>query len=448
MKYPIQTLALTFLAVSANSRAETVAIINARLETVSQAGVIPQGTLLMRDGRIVAIGTAVHVPEGARSIDARGAIVTPGLIAPSTNVMVDEVNLEAATRDDFGGNKISAAFDVQYGINPASIQVRVGRQSGVTEAVITPLAGRLSLDAEDEDLSALQGGGDGAGTDPALFAGQAAIVRLDDNDADPVVKARVAVALDLGEAGASHAGGSRGAAIVLVKSALNDAREFAADRVAYDHGQTRAYGLSRINLEALVPVVEGRTPLLIRVDRASDIRLALRLASEEKLRIILEGAREGWMVAEEIARAHAAVLVDPQDDLPSSFESLASRLDNIARLNKAGVLVAIKAKRDFNSLRPIRLNAGTAVAYGLPYDAALAAITLNPARIWGIDAHVGSLEIGKDADVVIWSADPLETTSYPTAVFIRGVEQSGTSRRLELRDRYMKEDDGYPPAYH
>ena len=448
MKYPIQTLALTFLAVGANSRAETVAIINARLETVSQAGVIPQGTLLMKDGRIAAIGTAVHIPDGAREIDVRGAIVTPGLIAPSTNVMVDEVNLEAATRDDFGGDKISAAFDVQYGINPASVQVRVGRQSGVTEAVITPLAGRLSLDAEDEDLSALQGGGDGAGTDPALFAGQAAIVRLDDNDADPVVKAKVAVALDLGEAGASHAGGSRGAAIALVKSALNDAREFAANRVAYTRGQTRAYGLSRINLEALVPVVEGRTPLLIRVDRASDIRLALRLASEERLRIILEGAREGWMVAEEIARAHAAVLVDPQDDLPSSFESLASRLDNIARLNKAGVLVAIKAKRDFNSLRPIRLNAGTAVAYGLPYDAALAAVTLNPARIWGIDARVGSLEIGKDADVVIWSADPLETTSYPTAVFIRGVEQLGTSRRLELRDRYMKEDDGYPPAYH
>lgn len=448
MKYPTQVLALIFLATGADSRGETVAIINARLETVSQAGVISSGTLLMKDGRIAAVGAAVPVPDGVRVIDAHGAIVTPGLIAPSTNVMVDEVNLEAATRDDFGGNKISAAFDVRYGVNPASVQVRVGRQSGVTEAVITPLAGRLSLEADDEDAGALQGGGDGASADPALFAGQAAIVRLDDNDADPVVKAHAAVALDLGEAGASHAGGSRGAAMVLVKSALDDARNFALNRAAYDRGQTRAYGLSRINLEALIPVVEGKIPLLIRVDRASDIRQVLRLAHEEKLRVILEGAREGWMVADEIASAHVGVLVDPQDDLPSSFEMLASRLDNIARLNKAGVLVAIKAKRDFNSLRPIRLNAGTAVAYGLPYEAALAAVTLNPARIWGIDAHDGSLEVGKDADVVIWSADPLETTSYPTAVFIRGVEQPGTSRRLELRDRYMKPDDGYPPAYH
>jgi imidazolonepropionase-like amidohydrolase len=187
---------------------------------------------------------------------------------------------------------------------------------------------------------------------------------------------------------------------------------------------------------------------LIRVDRASDIRQALRLAREEKLRIILEGAQEGWMVAAELARARVPVLVDPQNDLPADFESIGARLDNITRLQAAGVVVAIKAKRDFNSLRPIRLNAGTAVSYGLPYQAALAAITINPARIWGIADRVGSLEVGKDADLVIWNGDPLETRSWPLAVFIRGVEQADTSRRLQLRDRYMKADDGYPPAYH
>jgi imidazolonepropionase-like amidohydrolase len=140
--------------------------------------------------------------------------------------------------------------------------------------------------------------------------------------------------------------------------------------------------------------------------------------------------------------------VDPQNDLPAAFESLAARLDNAARLHAAGVVLAIKSKRDFNSLRPIRLNAGTAVSYGLPYEAALAAITINPARIWGIADRVGSLEAGKDADVVIWNGDPLETRSWPLAVFIRGVEQANTSRRLELRDRYMKPADGYPPGYH
>jgi imidazolonepropionase-like amidohydrolase len=430
--------------------AATIAIIHARLETMTEAGPIASGTLIMQDGNIIAVGESARVPEGAQTIDVQGAVVTPGLIAPSTNVMVDEVNLLSETRDDWSGNQLSAGFDVQYGINPASTLVRVGRQSGVTSAVITPLAGRMSLGADDDhEVASLEGGGDGSGnTDPPLFAGQAAIVRLSDNDPDPLVKARVAVALDLGEAGASQAGGSRGAAIVFVKSALADARRFAASRAAYDRGEVRSYGLSKLDLEALVPVVKGATPLLIRVHRASDIRESLRLAREEKVRVILEGAEEGWMVADDIAQAKVPVLIDPQDDLPEAFESLAARLDNAARLNRAGVTLAIKAKRDFNSLRPIRLNAGTAVAYGLPYEAALAAITINPARLWGIADRVGALKPGLQADLVIWSGDPLETTSYPKAVFIRGVQQADTSRRLELRDRYMKAADGYPPAYH
>jgi len=441
---------LGLVAATAATHAETVAIVHARLETMTEAGPIASGTLVMKDGNIVAVGESVRIPEGARVIDAQHDVVTPGLIAPSTNVMVDEVNLLPETRDDWSGNRISAGFDVEYGINPASTLVRIGRQSGVTTAVITPLAGRMTVGADDDqEVAAIEGGGEGGGnTDPPLFAGQAAIVRLSDNDAEPVEKARVAVALDLGEAGASHAGGSRGAAIVFVKSALADARRFAANRTAYDRGETRPYGLSRVDLEALVPVVQSKTPLLVRVHRASDIRETLRLAREEKVGVILEGAEEGWMVAADIARAKVPVLIDPQDDLPDAFESLAARLDNAARLNQAGVTIGIKAKRDFNSLRPIRLNAGTAVAYGLPYEAALAAITSNPARLWGIADRVGALKPGMRGDVVIWSGDPLETTSYPKAVFIRGVQQPDRSRRLELRDRYMKAADGYPPAYH
>ncbi len=110
--------------------------------------------------------------------------------------------------------------------------------------------------------------------------------------------------------------------------------------------------------------------------------------------------------------------------------------------------VAIEGSRDFNNLRQERFNAGTAVANGMPYAAALAAITANPARIWGLDAHVGSLAPGMDADVVVWNGDPLETTSYPIAVFIAGQSQPMTSRALELRDRYLNPDKSYPPAYH
>ncbi len=125
-----------------------------------------------------------------------------------------------------------------------------------------------------------------------------------------------------------------------------------------------------------------------------------------------------------------------------------ARLDNAARLQAAGVTIAIEGSRDFDNLRQARFNAGTAVANGLPYGAALAAVTINPARIWGLSDRIGSIEVGKDADVVIWSREPFETSTWPTAVVIAGVEQPKSTRGLELRDRYAKPSDGMPSAYH
>jgi imidazolonepropionase-like amidohydrolase len=443
-----RTLIVWMAAASVSmAHAETVQIVNAKIETAASAGTIQSGSLVIENGRIVAVGASLPQRSGARIIDAKGQVLTPGFIAPATSLMVEEVGLVAPTRDDTSGSHLSAGFDVQYAVNPSSVNVPVARMTGVTRAAITPLVGRLSMGVDEHDHSSLQGGGAGSTGDPALFAGQAAVVKLDQGNADPVIKAKAAVVLDLGEAGAEHAGGSRGAALILVRSALDDARNFARNRAAFDRGETRPFGLSRVDLEALVPVVERKTPLLVRVNRAADIRQTLRLAREQNIRVILENAREGWLVADEIARANVPVLLDPLADLPSEFEAIASRLDNAARLHKAGVLIAIKGDRDFNSVRPVRLNAGTAAAYGLPYEAALAAITINPARIWGVADRAGSLEAGKDADVVLWSGDPLETTSYPTALFISGVEQTLSSRRQELRDRYLRPEETYPRAY-
>lgn len=426
--------------------AGTLAIVNARLETISH-GAIESGTLLMASGRIVALGAAVDVPRDARIIDARGGTVTPGLIACSTNLAVAEINQLAETRDDAGGTRISAGFDVQYGVNAWSAQLPVARESGVTHAVISPLVGVAEPYDDEEEHAALQGGGENAGVSTALFGGQAAMLRLDGNRL-PVMRSKIAMALDLGQAGAQHGGGSRAASIILVKAAFADARHYSRNRAAYERGATRTYGLPTFDLEALIPVVEGRTPLLIRVSRAADIRQALALGRDEKVRVILEDAQEAWLVADEIAAAKVPVLIDPQDDLPRSFEVLAARLDNAARLQRAGVMLAIKGSRNFNSLRPVRLNAGLAVAYGLSRDEALRAITLNPARIWGIADRAGSLEVGKDADVVVWSGDPLEAQSYTTTVIVGGVEQLAPSRRLQLQQRYSAPDDGYPPAYH
>ena len=445
MKSALLTFAV--LALAAPASAETVAIVNARLETASSAGTIPSGTIVLKDGKIVAVGAGVAAPAGARVIDAHGGVVTPGLIAPSSNLSVSEVELVSSTRDD-GSGSLSAGFDISYGVNPNSVMIPLGRQTGLTRVVDTPLlsggGGGHKDDSGAEDFSGGGGGGEG---DPAMFAGQAAIVTLAAGDQDPVVRARVAVTLDLGESGARNAGGSRGAALVLVKAAFEDARAFARNRGAYDRGESREFGLSRVDLEALIPVVEGKTPLLVRVHRASDILQVLRLARDEKIKVILEGAEEGWLVAPQIAAAGVGVIIDSQADLPDSFESLGARLDNAARLQAAGVTVAIMGSRDVNNMRQQRFNAGLAVANGLPREAAMATVTSNVAKIWGM-AGVGSLAVGQEADVVLWTGDPLETSTWPVTMFIGGVEQPQSTRAFELRDRYLKPSvSGYPPAY-
>ena len=179
-------------------------------------------------------------------------------------------------------------------------------------------------------------------------------------------------------------------------------------------------------------------PVIVKVDRASDIREVIAFAREQKIRIILDGAAEGWRVAGEIARAGVPVIVDAFANLPHSFSELGATLENAARLHAAGVKVTIKAGSGAaHRARELRYAAGTAVAHGLPWREALAAITANPAALFGVSDRIGSLAPGKEADLVIWSGDPLEPLSQPSAIFIRGVEQPLTSRPLQLRDRYL-----------
>ena len=440
-------LASAAVLIAGPAAAQTFAITNARIETVGPAGTIPNGTIVIKDGKIAAVGAGVQTPAGATVIDAKGGVVTPGFIAVSSNLTVSEVSAVQSTRDDRSG-KLSAGFDIQYGVNPNSTMIPWARQAGLTRAVATPvLTGGGGGHHHDDSGAEETAGGGGAGDgDPHLFAGQAAVVSLASGQTDLLVRAKAAVVLDMGEAGA-EAAGSRGAAMVLVRSALEDARVYARNKAAYDRGETREFGLSRIDLEALVPVVQGRTPLLVRVSRASDILQVLKMAREEGVSVILEGAEEAWLVAPQIAAAKVAVIVDAQRNLPSSFETLAARLDNAARLQAGGVTVAIIGSRDQNNLRQARLNAGMAVSYGLTYQQGLASLTINPAKIWKMDGQVGSLEVGKVADVVVWTGDPLETSTWPTDVFISGQRQPADVRAFELRDRYAAQPGAYPPAY-
>ncbi|HUO86381.1 MAG TPA: amidohydrolase family protein, partial [Thermoanaerobaculia bacterium] len=390
---------------------ETVAITGATVHTLGADGTLEDATVVIADGRIVAVGRDVAVPSGARVIDGRGKGVTPGFFDSLSRLGLVEVGAVAGSRDTATEDeRISAAFRVADAFNPESTLLPVTRVEGLTRALVAPSPGG------------------------SLIAGQAAVVHLG-GGSDPIVVTPAALLVTLGERGARFAGGSRAAALLALREALEDARDYAQHRDAWAQGRRRDYALSRLDLEALVPVVEGRLPLLVMVDRASDIRSVLALAAEQGLRLVVAGGAEAWRVADELAAAGVPVLVDPLDNLPSSFETLGATLDNAARLHAAGVTVALMSE-DAHNARNLRQAAGNAVAHGLPPQAALAAMTSVPAAIWGLGDSYGSLVPGREADVVVWDGDPLELTSYPEAVFIRGRQVPRDNRQIRLRDRY------------
>lgn len=410
----------------AGSHTGTFAITGGTVYTLGAAGKIEHGTVLVKDGRIVAVGANVAIPADAERIDATGKIVTPGIFDPQSQFGIVEVAAVKETRDaSAGDSRFSAAFDVADAINPRSVLIPVNRIAGVTRAMVSPTNG-----------------------DKHIIAGRGAIIDLGSTEGfihrDPA-----AMFATLGESGAKQAGGSRAAALLALREALQDARDYADNTSAYASNQRRSYALSRLDLAALGPVLDGKLPLVLEVNRASDIEAALRLARDFKLKLIVSGGAEAWMVADQLARARVPVLLNPLEDLPAHFETLGSTLENAARLQQAGVLIAF-ATGDTHNARNVTQAAGNAVANGLPWLDALKALMLNPARIYGMDQDLGTLEQGKLADVVVWSADPLELSSFADQVFIAGRKIPMVSRQTMLRDRYMqalRDKQALPPGY-
>jgi len=426
---------------------ELTAITGGRVLTGT--GVIENGVVVIRDGRIVSVGSGA-APAGARIIDARGKVVSPGLVAVDSGLAGSEVSSVPGS-DDLrnSANSISASFDVSYGLDPWSITLPVARLGGVTRAVVTPDHPGGGAGGHAHDDSGYEAGvGDGGYQTPGLFAGQAAVIHLGQGT-DIMVRPRVAMVAPFGEGGAGIVGGARGAQFTQFKETLDEVRLYARNRAAYDRAGLRDLSLSRADLEALIPVVEGRMPIIVTAHRAADILQVLRLAREERVKIILDGATEGWLVAADIAAADTPVLLNPIENLPASFERRAARMENAAALHAAGVVIAIKGNEgSTHRARETRYNAGNAVSHGLPYEAAIAAITANPARIFGFGGQAGELRAGAEADVVVWSGDPLEPLSQPQAIFIRGREQPLESRQTLLARRYRDGGEGaLPPAY-
>ncbi len=420
------TLAATLLAGTA--AAAPIAIINATVMTGAGA-TIEGATIVVDGGRIRSVGSG-PAPAGATVIDATGKVVTPGLVVGMSDLGIDEVEgVREANDTRAAKSPFSASLDVVPAINGRDGQIAVARAGGVTRAVVAPEASR------------------------DIFAGQGALIRLS-NGPDIVTRGRAFQLVELGEAGAEAAGGSRTASFAAFRNALAEAQRFAGG-----HGRegNRENLYPRADTEALVAVADGRQPLVVHVERASDILSVLALRTEfPKLHLILFGAREGWTVADRIAAAHVPVITSAIDDLPDAFETLASTKSNVGRLVAAGVVVGLGTSggESTNQPRNVTQFAGNLVAQGrLPggvgvsRDEALSLITRNPAEIFGM-TDTGTIAAGKRADLVVWDGDPLELTSAPIAVLIDGVAQPVTSRQTELRDRYLRlQHDTLPLQY-
>ncbi len=309
--------------------------------------------------------------------------------------------------------------------NPRSTLIAINRIEGVTRTVSAP-----SPAYPDES-----GGGH-------IIAGLAAVVNLGDADALELRGAAVVVAL--GESGSYFAGGTRAAAWLTLRNALDEALDYREHKGDFERGMRRPYAHSVADLEALQGVINGNTPIIASVNRASDIEVLIDFVNDYSIKAVIAGGAEAWMLANELAAAGIPVIVDPTANLPGSFDSINARFGSATILAEAGVKVAI-GDGDTHNARNLTQAAGNAVAHGLDWDAALRAITLTPAEIFGVASTSGSLEVGKAADVVIWPGDPLELTNYPDQVFIKGAKIPMVSRQTLLRDRYLQ--SGTPPVY-
>lgn len=419
--------ALTFAAPVA---AQDFVIVNAVVVTGDGSEPIRDGVVTVEDGKVVYAGPRTGISSFSTEtvFDVGGKWVTPGIFSAVTDLGLVDVDGVSDSNDTRAArSRFSAALDASTAVNYASGHIAVSRAGGVTRASIVTSPGG------------------------AIFAGQGAVIDTG-ADKNAVVAARTFQMVTLGEASARIAGGSRVAAYAELANALREASEFAAGRWQGDGNL-----LTRADAQALAAVVTGAQPLYVHVERAADIRAVLGLRQQySKLRLVLLGVSEGWLVADELAASGVPVLADPLDNLPASFEQLGATHSNVGRMVRAGVKVGLGGLSGGTTGPRIAPQfAGNLVALsrvpgatGLTWGQAFASISSVPAEISGFGGRFGVLRRGAAGDVVVWDGDPLEVSSAPVQVFIDGVEQPLDSHQTRLRERYRDLDESQlPKAY-
>ena len=404
---------------------KTIAIVGGKLLTVSH-GTIENGVVVMSDGKIVAVGPAAStkVPKGAEVFDAKGMTVYPGLFDAETHLGLTEVASDQNSNDlAETADEIEPQMHVADAFHAETVRIPVERLNGITNAIVAPAS-------EDS------------------VVGQDAAIQLYGRSRDEMLLGRdVAMAMNFEGSvrrranfnGPSKFPTTRMGLAAQMRQAFLDAQAYEVERAAAakpDHkGPTPKRDLK---LEALLPYLHGEKPVVLAAYESYEVEVAMEIAKEFHLKVILNHVTHSQDILDEIASYHVPVIVGPIWDFPKADERYDAVYSLPAELQKRGVKIAFATfGEDMGGSRNLPYAAGYAVAYGLPYDEALKAITLNPAEMFGLGDKLGSLDAGKTANVVVANGDPLDVRTSVKQVFIEGVAVPMVSRQTQLRDEYM-----------
>lgn len=407
---------------------KAVAITGGKLLTITH-GTIDNGVLIIENGKFAAVGSAnsVKVPANAQVIDAKGMTVYPGLIDSETHLGLTEIEADRMTNDLVEtSDEIMPHMHVSDAFHAETVLIPVTRYNGITNAIVAP---------ESRDT----------------LPGQNSFIQLAGADATQMLLIRD-IAMPLNFTGSQRRNESfanaqypqtRMGMAAQMRQAFTDAQGYAAKWEEYNKkrastkaGETPPSPPSRdLKLEALLPYLEGKKPVVVKAETANDVETAYALAQEFKLRVILNGLTQAQSIYDKIAQWKVPVILGSIYEAPKEWERYDTVYKMPAELSKRGVKIAF-ASFDAHQVRNLPYAAGFAVAFGLPYDEALKALTLYPAQIWGVDDQLGSLDVGKTANVVIANGDPLDVKTDVKYVFIQGKSIPMVDRQTELRDRY------------
>tara|TARA_Y100000389_G_scaffold181788_1_gene197767 strand:- start:73 stop:1347 length:1275 start_codon:yes stop_codon:yes gene_type:complete len=374
------------------------------------------GNILIKSGKIISISD--DISNAKKVINADGKIVTPGFIAPDTEIGIVEIGSLSVTRDD--SPKIyNIGFSIFDAFNPNSTLIPWNRANGITSALSLPktssspigglgsffdLNSDLNISGEKDMVMIGRVGGSSSKSRAETFALMEDILDLAFSIDSKVIKSDIAII------------------------------SFMNDMPIANH-----LNLQVRDMKALYKLANKSLPLIIESNRASDILKLIKLKKKYNLNLIIMGAQEATLVSTQIAESKIPLIVNPINNIPNSFDELASNINASARLEQAGISLMFNAPRDHN-YHLIRQGAGVAVANGMSYGGAIKALTSNFSEAFGISSK-GVLKKGASADLIIWSSDPLEPSSIPEKVFINGVDSSLMTRSLRLQERYIKNLD-------